>query len=409
VSGMSPPAAVAVSAPALSAEVLHVEQTYTVSGGQLTPQTIADYGGPHPLFVLGAATASSVTITVRTEFVDISTFWPQYCANWAGYAAADKLTPGTTTFVLGFTGGMPIVWFAIVPDAMASFSNPFTSCLVFFRPANYLYTRLDQPHQASAIPRYFLKPKPDSDAAANFWERDHAFSHSGFPDDGYHLMRCRFEDSIVQSKLALVMLHPWPSGSGFGAAQQSTLATLCDRAIGFLFAQKAICKGVAGVGLGRLGLSGFSRGGDAMWPALAANATKVREVYSFDCTSTGSASAQIIQWFKSKDTNFLRLVNGVYNFGTHASIQQSLDPNQVRTDITVVPASPAEYDAGNNSVYEHYISQTPGLRHDEDTQHQWAITGGELAFGKTGAYDLDEVQTYLLRFLLASAFLRLSG
>ncbi len=407
VNGTAPQNGGTISAPALSAEVLRADQTYTVNSGQLTADTIPDYGGPHPLIVTGATAAGqSVAITVRTEFVDVSTFWPQYCASWSYYLSEHQ--SGTTTFVLGYTGGMPVVWFAIVPDAMATFSNGFTSCLVFYRPANYVYSRLNQPHNASAVGRYFLKPKPDSDSAAQFWERDHLQA-----SDGYHLMRCRFEDAIVQSQRALVMLHPWPSGTGFGAAQQAGLGTLCGRAIGFLWASKRICKSVAEVQIGRLGLSGFSAGGSALWPALSANAAQVREVYGFDCTGTGGASAQIVQWFNSHDTNFLRLVNGSskpapngYNFGTHAGIQQSLDPKQTgRKDLTVVPASATEYAPGNNSMYEHYISPRPDLRDDEDTQHQWAISGGELVFGKMGAYDLDQVETYFLRFLRASGFL----
>jgi hypothetical protein len=402
VHGTAPQSRGTISVGPLSAEVLSATQTYTVSNGALTEDPVADYGGgPTPLLEMKKpGGAGVVEITVRTEFVDIDPFWSQYAEHWDYFLSEEQ--PGTKTYVLGYTGGMPIIWFAVVPDAMATFANALPSCLVFYRPANkrYTYTKVNQPHQASAIARYLLKPKPDSDGAAGFWERDHgAF-------DGYNLMRCRFEDSIVQSQRALVMLHPWPSGGDFGVSSQAGLSTLCERALRHLWARNLICNGVASVSLGRFGLSGFSYGGNALWPALVANGSKVREVYAFDAVSTSQYVQQIIRWFNSHDSSFLRLANGTYNFDTYAAIQRVLDPTSVRPDLTVVPPSVAEYQPGHNSVFDHFVTLNQKYRDDVDTQHQWSVMGGQMISGKTAPYDLDWVETYFLNFLRASAFSR---
>jgi hypothetical protein len=72
-----------------------------------------------------------------------------------------------------------------------------------------------------------------------------------------------------------------------------------------------------------------------------------------------------------------------------------------------MPQDNTEYDSGDNSVYEHYLGTRLDLRHDQDTQHQWAVSGGQMLSGKTSAYDPDFVATYFLNALRASAFLHL--
>lgn len=55
-------------------------------------------------------------------------------------------------------------------------------------------------------------------------------------------------------------------------------------------------------------------------------------------------------------------------------------------------------------MWEHYISKAPALRRNEDTQHQFAICGGQMLGGADEPYDIDFVETYLLNFLRASRF-----
>ncbi len=397
VSGKAPDGA-AMSVDAMDREVLRAEQSYTVSGNALTAVSIPEFAGPHPLVVTkGAANAHGVAaITLRTLFVDVGAFWEQYCQNWPYYL--QEHTAGMTTHVLGFTGGMPVVWLASVPDAMASFAGNDPGCLVFYRPASYPYSRLDQPHQGSAIARYLCKPKPATDKTERRFEVDQAGA------DAYHYMRCGFEAAVLDSKRALVMLHPWPSGTGFGAAETSLMPGLVDAAMRLLWAQNAVCKGVGNVALGHLGTSAFSRGGDGHWRALRSNMGRVREVYGFDATSTSEAGPSIVQWFNSHVSNKLRFVNGAYNFGAHAAIQRTLSPGGGRADVTVIPPSAVSFDPGNNAVFDHFVELAPQLRDDEDARHQFAICGGKMQAGTEAAYDLDGVETFLLGFLRSSDF-----
>ena len=397
VSGKAPDGGL-MNIPAMGREVLRAEQTYTVSGNALTAVSIPAFAGPHPLVVTkGAANAHGVAaITLRTLFVDISGFWEQYCENWPYYLA--QHTPGMTTHVLGFTGGMPVVWHANVPDAMSSFAGKDPACLVFYRPNSYAYSRVDQPHQASTIARYLCKPRPTTDQAAQDFEKDQATA------GGFHYMRCGFEAAVLDSKRAVVMLHPWPSGSSFGVAETSAMASTVDAAMRFLWAQRVVCQGVGNVSLGRLGVSSFSRGGIGQWRALQANMGRVREVYGFDATDTSKAGPSLLQWINSNATNKLRFANGHYGFGAHASIQRSLAPSGSRSDVTVIPPSVASFEPGRNSVYDHFVELVPRLRADEDVRHQFAICGGRMVAAPDAPYDLDGVETFLLGFLRASDF-----
>lgn len=403
IKGKAGPRSQEVTAAAMGAEVLRAEQKYSVAGAQLTAQTIGDFGGPHPLVVTkGAANKNGVvSITLRTEFVDIGPFWEKYAFAWSYYLSEHG--GNTTTHVLGFTGGTPLVWICSVPNGLAAHGNGSTSCLVFYRPANYSYARLGQPHDGSAVGRYFLKPKPDSDASAQFWEHDHCVTDSG----GFNLVRCGFENAIDESRVAMVMLHPWPSGSSFGAASTAALPSLCEGAIRLLRVKKALCKAVANVSLGRLGLAGFSRGGLGMFAALKANMPRVRELYAFDCVAPAAASGDIVQWFNSHDSNALRLVGGVFNVSNYTSIKRTISPSgKARTDLTVTPQGADPYVPGKNIVWDHYLQLTPTLRTDDDTIHQFAICGGTMP-GNLGPYDISSVETFLSSFLKASAFQRL--
>lgn len=400
ISGKAGPRSQPVTAAAMSAEVLRAEQKYAVAGVQLTAQTIGDFGGPHPLVVTkGAANKNGVvSITLRTEFVDIGAFWEKYAFAWPYFVAEHK--GNTTTHVLGCTGGSPLIWICSVPSGLASHGNGSTACLVFFRPANYSYAQLAQPHDGSAVARYFLKPKADGDKAALDFERDHII-------DDFNLMRASFEDAIDQSRRAMVMLHPWPSGSSFGDAATGALPSLCEGAIRLLRAKKVVCRGVANVSLGRLGISGFSLGGLGMFASLRANMAKVREVYAFDCVGSEAAAGDIVQWFNSHDSNALRLVGGAYNVSTYSAIKRTISPSGgARRDLTFTPQAADPYAAGKNIVWDHFLSLAEPHRTFADTIHQFAICGGTIP-GNGGPYDLDDVETFLANFLTASSFNRL--
>jgi hypothetical protein len=200
---------------------------------------------------------------------------------------------------------------------------------------------------------------------------------------------------------------PWPSGSDFGAASTSALPSLCEGAIRLLRVKKALCKGIANVSLGRLGISAFSRGGDAMWAALRSNMAKVSEVYAFDCTSSAEARGDVVQWFNSHDSASLRLVGGANNITLYNGIARTISPSGgPRNDLTVTPVSAKVYEPGHSIVWEHYLGTRPDRRVDNDTQHQFAICGGSIP-GNVGPYDLDSTDTFLATFLESSSFNRL--
>jgi hypothetical protein len=299
--------------------------------------------------------------------------------------------------VLGATGATPIIWFASIPDACLHCTNGFASCLVFFRPENYIYTQVNQPHQMAALARYLLKPKEADDATAQSWERDY------IAGDGYNLIRCGFEDALARSQRAVVMLHPWPSGTAFGGAAGSELPALCSGALRLLWADQHIFRGTANVRLGRLGISGFSRGGGSLWPALTSNIGRVDEVYAFDCVGTDTSAGTIVQWYNSRPEARLRMVGGAYNVAKHQAIYRTIQAtNGVTgplTHVTAIPESNEGYAPRGNPLWDHVLKEREDLRSHPDTRHQFAIFGGYIAL--PGPFAL----TFLLRFLKESLFM----
>ncbi|WP_437908215.1 hypothetical protein WME95_10230 [Sorangium sp. So ce327] len=384
---------------AMTHVVLRAEQEFDVvdGGTRLRPVDQPAYAGPHPLVhMVGAANLhAAVSIKLRTEFVDITPFWKVYAAVWSYYEAEHK--PGTTLLVLGATGATPIIWFASIPDACLHCTNGFASCLIFFRPENYIYTQVNQPHQMAALARYLLKPKEADDATAQSWERDY------IAGDGYNLIRCGFEDALARSQRAVVMLHPWPSGTAFGGAAGSELPALCSGALRLLWADQHIFRGTANVRLGRLGISGFSRGGGSLWPALASNIGRVDEVYAFDCVGTDTSAGTIVQWYNSRPEARLRMVGGAYNVAKHQAIYRTIQTtNGVTgplTHVTAIPESNEGYAPRGNPLWDHVLKEREDLRSHPDTRHQFAIFGGYIAL--PGPFAL----TFLLRFLKESLFM----
>ncbi|WP_437675074.1 hypothetical protein [Sorangium sp. So ce131] len=390
---------VAVSAGALALEVLRAQQEFDVvdGGTRLSPVSQPSYAGPHPLVDLrGAANVhGSAAIKIRTDFVDITGFWRAYAGGWGYYEAERK--PGTQLVVLGSTSASPLIWFASIPDVCAGFTNGFTSCLVFFRPGNYEYERLDQPHQMSALARYLLKPKEEGDPTAQFWERDYIDGSTG-----YNLIRCGFEDALVRSRRAVVMLHPWQSGSSYGTAAGASLPSLCEGAIRLLWASQRICRSTGNVRLGRLGISGFSLGGGAMYPALAANIGRVDEVYAFDCLGAKNSGPSVARWVTSRPEARLRMAGSGRNVAYHQAIYRTIQTTSGTTAplprVSALPESEQGYRKGANPLWDHVLKEREDMRAHGDTRHQFAIFGGHVALPGPFA------KTFLLRFLEDSLF-----
>ncbi|MCL2724408.1 MAG: hypothetical protein FWD69_08225 [Polyangiaceae bacterium] len=386
--------------PATSAEVLRIEQSYTVKDGtRIDPDPMAAFGGgPHPLAVIkglagmsNAGPIGAAVITLRTEFVDIEPFWQVYAKYWTEYHQGHQ--PGSRLVPLGYTGGFPIVWFASVPDKCIASSEAAVSCLTFFRPSSQFgYTKVDQAHEMWELMRYLLAPKDDFDPYARAYERDH------IEDRNEIWLFCGFENALVKSGRAVLMIHPWPSGGAFGKAVTKDLPTLCEQILRNLWARQLICRNVANARLGRFGLSAFSYGGEALWKALAANKHQVEELYLFDCNKTGTKINEIVQWYKSiAKTPKLRMVGGAFNVITHNKIVKAIGLNQ---NVTAVLNDPNWFVAkGAHPYWDHVVSKFSNLRNDQGVHHQFAIFGGEY-IGGPGS----EVETFLCQFLKSSAF-----
>lgn len=401
-----------------TAEVLRIAQHYEVVGvTELRPIDFQSFGGPHPLVVTrGLAGRHGVaSIVLRTDFVDISAFWSKYADGWKEYydvyrafwAQQMATPPATTIYPLGYTGGTPLIWFAVVPDACRRLPTPAASCLVFFRPAaHYTYLRIDQKHQPNGLWRYLLSPLPDLEPSARSPERDHCYSPAKAPYPGAgDLMYCRFEEAMARSGRAVVMLYPWISGGDYGVMATAALPSVSSQAIRHLWARHAIGEHTPGVTRGRLGLFGFSFGGTSMWRALQANMSKYDEVYAFDCNDDDHIGPSLAPtWFHSRPDRCLRLVGGQYRTGDYASIIDAVTggPDSERATIAL---------RGNwsnqttNSVWEHFIRDVPDWRNGTisiDVKHQFVICGGQMPGG--GPYDFKTSETFLQRFLMASKF-----
>jgi len=389
-----------INAPARALEVLRVDQSYTVVGGALVPVANPAYQGPHPLIETDKAASGSgvAVLIIHTTFVDVDALYRAYAGTHDYYLSHKD--PNVDIFALGYTGGTPLLWLASIPRAARSPSGTRASALVFFRPASYAYNRINQPHSSARLLRYLLAPIPTS---PNYWEWD-------FQDPTrYFYIYCGFDDALLRSNRAMVMLHPRPSGTLYGNAASNMLHSLTAAAMRFLWARRLIYQNRGGVTLGRLGISGFSRGGDGLFSALGGSMSKVDEVYLFDCNGSANNSGRVVQWYDSRDkapgvtgAPRLRMAGGAYNINLYQSILASIKvlrgKNLVPANVTAAPDSDAMYTSGNNPVWEWVIHLRPELRGFHDSRHQFSVHGGE------GSTPGPQLRTYLLWFLQGSQF-----
>jgi hypothetical protein len=385
--------------------VWFAEQSYDVvaTGTELSPIDIPRYVKAHPLVELHAATATqgAALIRLRTELVDITPFWFAY-ADYAGEWASEHHPKGNLV-ALGSTGGNPKIMFASFNDACLSPPKAGISCLVFFRPAiSYANNRVDQKHTMFGLNRFLLKPVDDPNA--DFWKRDIFNQHGpAGKEEWYFWLRCGFEDALDRCGKSVVMLHPWPNGIDFGAAAGPKLPDLAAAAIRFLWARQRIAKDRGGIHLGRLGISGYSAGGIALYSALASNLERVDEVYAFDARGASGSAGTVVQWFTKKpDSRCLRMSGG-FQLAAHAAIKAAIEKKLGATArVSADPPSEKGYDPGVNPIWDHVMSKVkdvhPEYWKEHGLWHQLAMFGGYIAM--PGPMML----TFLQRFLQDSDF-----
>ncbi|WP_437733716.1 hypothetical protein [Sorangium sp. So ce1335] len=383
-------------APALQEEVLSVEQAFDVAGGGTAPRPAPDpaLGQPHPLVDVTSAPGAAIA-QIATDFVDITPFWMAYARSTDEYQREHR--PGTELVALGATAGEPKIWFASIPEACKAPPDDGGSALVFYRPEGYAYTRLDQHHEMFGLNRYLLTPAPDPDAS--FWARD-VFARDPRDASRWLYLRCGFEEALAASGKAVVMLHPWPSGTSFGAATTAGLHGLVDAALRFLGGARKIGVGPGGARLGKLGLAGFSAGGLPLWQALAANKDRVSEVFAFDARGIAGSEALIARWLAGDASRKLRMTGG-HQLDANAAIQRKLARVAGEARVSSLPPDRSGYLPGANARWDHVCSsleegEREAYLNAERAWHQFAVFGG-----CPGAGEPRDV-TFLQRFLEAS-------
>ncbi|WP_437711793.1 hypothetical protein WMF45_41355 [Sorangium sp. So ce448] len=206
----------------------------------------------------------------------------------------------------------------------------------------------------------------------------------------------------LHADATVVMLHPWQSGSGYGAATSASLPSLCEAAIRFLWTTQRICRNTGNVRLGRLGISGFSLGGGAMYPALAANIGRVDEVYAFDCLGAKNFGPIAAQRAASRPEARLRMagsgLNVVYHQATYRTIQTTSGTTAPLPRVSALPESEQGYRKDMNPLWDHVLKDREDMRAHADTRHQFTIFGGYVALPGPFA------KTFLSRFLEDSLF-----
>src|SRR5690606_33700402 len=169
----------------------------------------------------------AVLAQIHTEFVDIRKFWKEYsAADRTSKADADLYerdhdAPATDLVPLGFTSGDPKIWLITAPISLAFPDHNDISALVFYRPANDAYSRIDQVQSMFRANRYLLPQIPGSTVV----EESDQFR------DGYVWLRAEFEKAVSAAERPVVLLQPWPSGTQFGLATSRQLPELVNAAI----------------------------------------------------------------------------------------------------------------------------------------------------------------------------------
>ena len=380
--------------------VLKAEQPYDVvdGGTKLEPVNLPAYVKGHPLVETHVASGANgaALARLRTEFVNITPFWMEYADSSSSAEYIVDHEPGTELVALGFTGGDPKIWFASVPAACVAPPRPDISCLVFYRPAHYEYTRVDQPHEMGGLNRYLLKWTDNP--AADYSKRD-MFSKD---TDGqpYVWLRAGFEDALTRSAKAVVMIHPWASGLSYGQSAGPELPALAESVIRLLWAEQKIARNRGAIRLGRLGLAGYSAGGLTLWGALQANEPRVSEVYSFDARGAAASAGATLRWFQSKATTACLRMSGGHQIVAHQAIKNSIEKllGGPTARVTALPKSSQAYDLGANPLWDYVLKELPALQTIPDVWHQFAICGGFPALPGPFA------QTFFLSFLKDSDF-----
>jgi hypothetical protein len=365
----------------------------------------------HPLIDLVSidmAVSGAAVLELRTEFVDLTDWIRTISGTFWTYFMADN-PQGNRLAFLGATKADPPIWVVHCQDDMTP-ANPETDALVFYRPGQHNpYTKATSRANTGllwAIARYLFVPSPDTEVQtekgtmAALEERKDKLTLT------FLAVRVSMMDAVIRSGRKVVTIHPWPTASVImGDAGDARLPRRCDEVLRFMQGRGMIGAGQENLRLGRLGLAGYSQGGDALYPALQANRTRVSELYLFDPNNTQLYAPYVIDWARRTKNFRLRMVTSLHWVSMAATRQTLLGAMTGEAGdlfMSLDPPNPATFwntrDKGGDPGWNQ-VTEGSGINLGAwDWRHQYAMFGGALE----EAHPF--MQTWLETFLNGSGF-----
>ncbi len=292
----------------------------------------------HPLLDISLPTApsasnvSTTTITLRTEFVDVTEIWNSFAGNvaefhsiyatavsqgWLGGRASDSVR------VLGYTGRSsngPLLWMSYASDSARALSSGSLHCVLLCRHTlNYhgvkSYTHItDSAHDMiQAFGKYLL---PAQSFPLKNGEQQDAISR--IPNGKGSLMSrfslylpAGFGQSISAIGKPVTLLCPLPHSAPNGQLGGNSPKTIIDEAIRFLWGTGSVALQVhrSGPRTDYL-LAGFSAGGADLWHVFDRMKDDVRAVFAFDPNGTGAKLQNVVAWLAANASRFFGLTVG---------------------------------------------------------------------------------------------------
>jgi hypothetical protein len=321
----------------------------SMSGHPPYPQTVAQWKGRlHPrLSLTGPSGHEFPTLTVDLTFVDASYYLARLkekdvtlsdIYNRMGTRAPKRPHHGCTLHAFEFTRTEgPATWLAIVPPSLSTaVHSPLWSerrmlpqvkdrgasafdVLIHLRSIvrGDRYDAIEKTHGLSLLGRFFDEP----DLEQPFFGGSQALWNSG-PEIG-------FEQQLVKSGKSVIVAYPWPSVLDYGVLLTAGGPRMCAEAL--ILALRATGSIAAGhaldVKLGRLGLAGYSGGGNKAIKVWLGSRSSIDELWLFDPQSfqfdQGRAAEgallldaatnvrkELVEWFKDP-RRILRLIGGL--------------------------------------------------------------------------------------------------
>lgn len=345
----------------------------------------------HPLIDLVSvdmAVSGIAVMELRTEFVDLTDWVTTVSGTYWTYFMADN-PPGNRLAFLGATKAQPPVWVVHCPEDMAP-ANPETDALVFYRPGqlNPYTTATDAKNKMILwfIARYLFVPSGSATVDTPSGSMPAMAERGDKMTRTFLALRVGMMDAVIRSGRKVVAIHPWPTASVImGDAGDARLPRRCDEVLRFMQGRGMIGAGQENLRLGRLGLSGYSMGGDALYPALQANRTRVSELYLFDPNNTATYAPYVIDWGRKTKNFRLRMMTSLHwvsMAATQKTLIGAMTGEAGDLFMSLYPPNPGTFwnaiENGGDPAWSR-VTVGEGINlADWNWRHQFAMFGGEL-------------------------------